>query len=144
MTRLSTNMDLQRATFVESLSGSLKKQAAKAVADHDKLVTLAYSYLADGLEESECVELLMVDGLRRDSAESYTAMAMSNASPNDMGLSEYTFQFEDSSGKLWSSFDIGKTVQASSTEDAWTRTEEMLFSHPDFETERIITVTRVS
>ncbi|TRZ83334.1 hypothetical protein D4R86_00790 [bacterium] len=143
MTRLSTNMDLQRATFVESLYGSLKKQAAKAVEDHDKIVTLASSYLADGLEESECVELLMIDGLHRDSAESYTAMAMANALDNE-DLSEYTFQFEDSSGKLWSSFDIGKTVQASSSEDAWTKTEEMLFSHPDFETERIVTVTRIS
>jgi len=143
MTRLSTNMDLQRATFVESLYGSLKKQAAKAVEDHDKIVTLASSYLADGLEESECVELLMIDGLHRDSAESYTAMAMANA-PDNEDLSEYTFQFEDSSGKLWSSFDIGKTVQASSSEDAWTKTEDMLFSHPDFETERIVTVTRIS
>jgi len=137
-------MDLQRATFVESLYSSLKKQAAKEIEDHDRLGTLASSYLADGLEESECVELLMIDGLHRDSAESYTALAMSNAPIDDAGLSEYTFQFEDSSGKLWSSFDIGKTVQASSTEDAWTRTEEMLFSHPDFETERIITVTRIS
>lgn len=136
-------MDLQRATFVESLYGSLKKQAAKAVEDHDKIVTLASSYLADGLEESECVELLMIDGLHRDSAESYTAMAMANA-PDNEDLSEYTFQFEDSSGKLWSSFDIGKTVQASSSEDAWTKTEDMLFSHPDFETERIVTVTRIS
>ena len=144
MTRLSTNMDIQRATFVESLYGSLKKQAAKAVMEHDKIIALASSYLEDGLEESECVELLMIDGLKRDSAESYTAMAMANSSMENGDLDEYTFQFEDSSGKLWSSFDIGKTVQASSTEDAWTRAEEMLFSQPDLETERIITVTRIS
>jgi len=144
MARLSTNMDLQRATFVESLYGSLKKQASKDLEDQSKLISLASSYMADGLEESECVELLMIDGLERSSAESYTALAMSNNSNDEMeGSSEYTFQFEDINGKLWSSFDIGHTVKASSDEEALTKTEEMLFSQPAYEGERIISVTRM-
>ena len=145
MIKPSTNMDLQRTTFIESLYSSLKKQAAHALVEHDKLRALASSYLADGLEEAECVELLMIEGLERNSAESYTALAMSNTEQDQIeGLSEYTFQFEDSSGKLWSSFDIGKTVKASSSDDAWAKTENMLFSSSGFETERVVSVTRIS
>jgi len=137
-------MDIQRATFVESLYGELRKEATQALDEQDKLISLASSYLSDGLEEGECVELLMIDGLERDSAESYTALAMSNETTHIEGLSEYTFQFEDANGKLWSSFDVGKTVKASSNEDAWTKTEEMLFSQSDLDTERIVSVTRMA
>ena len=144
MTRLSTNMDFQRATFVESLYASLKKQASKVVQDQEKFIILASSYLSDGLEESECVELLMIDGLERDTAESYTALAMSNEVRPETALNEYSFQFEDAYGKLYTSFDIGKTVKAANEEDARIKTEEIIYNEQDIEPGQIISVTRIS
>jgi len=138
-------MDFQRTTFVESLHSKLKKQAFQAINEQEKFVALASTYLSDGLEEGECVELLMIDGLDRAGAESYTALAMSNESAKNMkGLNEYAFQFEDLDGKLWSSFDIGETIKASNSEEAWIKTEEMLFNQSDLETERVVSVTRIS
>jgi len=145
MSRPITDRDVQRVTFVEALYSNLKKQAAVALADHDKILTLAESYLSDGLEQNECVELLMIDGLSRDAAESYVSKAMSQEElVADSGLYDYSFQFEDIEGKRWSSYDIGKLVKASSDEDAWTKAEEMLDADSDLELENVISVTRIS
>lgn len=142
MTRPSTGMDVQRVTFVESLHNSLKRQATKAIAEHKKYASLARSYLEDGLEESECVELLMIDGLSREAAESYSAMVKSEVEENG-DLSEYTFQFEDEMGRITSSYDIGKTVRASNDEEAWEKAEEILESGSQIEAQKLISVNRI-
>jgi len=145
MNRPITDRDVQRVTFVDALYSNLKKQAAVALADQQKLFTLASSYLHDGLEYGECVELLMIDGLSREAAESYVSKAMSQEElENVEGLHDYSFQFEDIDGKRWSSYDIGRLVKASSDKDAWNKAEEMLDSEPDLDLEKIILVTRVS
>jgi len=144
MTRPSTGMDMQRVTFVESLHNSLRKQASKAIAEHKKYASLAKSYLEDGLEESECVELLMIDGLSREAAESYAAMVKSEAEDTTSNLSEYTFQFEDEFGKLNSSYDIGKTVRASTDEEAWEKAEEILENGSQVEAQKLISVNRIN
>lgn len=144
MTRPSTDRDFQRVTFIESLHNSLKKQAKKALADHHRFVAVAQSYMQDGLEESECVELLMIDGVSREAAEGYVAMAESNEAPKEEHLPEYTFQFEDIYGKVWSSFDIGKTVRASTDEEAWTKAADLVDADPDLEPQNILSVSRIS
>jgi len=145
MTRPSTNMDMQRATFVESLHNSLKKQTAKAINEHSKFITLANSYVSDGLDESESIELLMIDGLSREAAESYVQMALNEEEVQPDGLFEYSFQFEDVYGKIWSSFDINKTVRASTDDEAWNKAEEILDADSEkVESERIISVTKNS
>jgi len=145
MIRQATNLDEQRVTFVESLYNSLKQQAAKALVDHHKLVAIASAYLDDGLEESECVELIMLDGISREGAEGYVAMAMNNEEENSNNkLPEYSFQFEDSYGKIWSSYDIDRTVRATSSEEAWEKAETIADASPDLEIQKVIAVTRIS
>lgn len=134
-----TNLDEQRVTFIESLHSSLKKQASKVLAEHKRFVTIAKAYLDDGLEESECAELLMIDGISRETAESYTAMASNDVSDNS-GLCEYSYRFEDGFGKAVSSYDIGKTIRASSDEEAWIKAEESL---DDVEFQKILSINRV-
>ena len=142
MSKPLTNMDRQRVDFVESLYSSLKKQTVQAIADHKKFIKLANSYVNDGLEESECVELLMIDGLSRDASESYTAMAISKEG-NEETPAEYSFQFEDQEGKIYSSYDIGKTIHASTDEEAWTKAEEIIDEETVIEPHKILSVTRV-
>ncbi len=125
MNKISTNRDMQRLTFVESLHNSLRKQAVKAILDQNKFISLASNYVEDGLNDNECVELLMIDGLSREVAENYVLMAQSNIEEmND--LQDYSFQFEDESGRIWSSFDIDKTIKAINDNDAWEKAEGML------------------
>jgi hypothetical protein len=148
MKRVVTTRDIQRTTFIESLYNNLKKQAAKAEVEHEKFRVLVSSYLTDGLEEAECVELLMIDGLSRDTAESYTAMAMSlgtgkESDDSSEGLYEYSFQFEDVHGIVYSSFDIGKTVKASSNNEAWTKAEDALSIEDTLEFDKILSVNRI-
>ena len=143
MTRPSTNMDMQRATFVESLHNSLKKQASKAIAEHNKFITLAASYVEDGLDESEAIELLMIDGLSREASESYISMALSKEGSMQDDLQEYSFQFEDVTGRVYSSFDVGKTIRAASEEDAWSKALESLDNESGIDPERILSVSRI-
>jgi len=143
MSRPSTSRDVQRVTFVESLHNSLKKQATKALAEQKKFISIASSYVNDGLEESECIELLMIDGLSREAAESYTAMAMNKESEARNELSEYSFQFEDVDGKILSSYDIGKTIKASNEEEAWAQAEAFLYDESDVEPHKLLNIHRI-
>lgn len=142
MSRPSTSMDVQRVTFVESLYSSLKKQATKAIAEHQKFIKLASSYVEDGLEDKECVELLMIDGLKREAAEGYVSMVKSNKEETPDNLFEYSFQFEDESG-IMSSYDIGKIVRAANDDDAWTKAEELLYNEAGIENHKVLSVSRI-
>ena len=142
--RPTTNRDIQRVTFVESLHNSLKKQACAAIADHKKFSALANSYLADGLEEPECVELLVIDGLTREAAESYVAMAVNKEEEEkEIDLPEYSFQFEEN-GRIWSSHDINQIVQASTEEEAWEKAQVILDDTNDiYSSRRVISVRKI-
>jgi len=143
MSKQFTTRDIQRATFVESLHSSLKKQASIAIADSNRFMKLACSYIEDGLNESECIELLMIDGLSREASESYLAMASSNEVQETDGLHDYSFQFEDSYGKIYSSYDIGKVVRASNDSEAWEKAEIAIDTQEDLEAHTVISISRI-
>lgn len=141
MTNPLTSRDIQRVTFVESLHDSMKKQASEVIADHNRFVVLATSYIEDGLKESECVELLMIDGLGREAAESYAAMALSHEESTEEQLPQYNFRFEEN-GRIWSSYDIGSVVEASSDDDAWEKAQAILDDRYDDE-HNLLSVNRM-
>ena len=143
MKNSSTTEDLIRLSFVENLYKQLRQQTKTAIEDHDRMVSKANIYLEDGLSESECSELLIIDGITREAAESYVQLAQENA-PRIDGRHEYSFQFEDVYGKVWSSYDINNAVYASSDEEAWEKAETVMLSDPSIEPERIVSVDRVS
>ena len=127
MSKPSTSRDIQRATFVESLNNSLKKQAARAIVEQKRFIVLAKSYVEDGLEEKECIELLMIDGLNREASEGYVTMALANQEASqDACDGEYSFKFEDDNGRILCSYDIGKTIHASTDEEAWEQAEQLM------------------
>jgi len=139
----STSRDAQRVSFVESLHSSLQKQTVKAMSEHNRLITLAKSYIEDGLSESESIELLMIDGLNRDASESYISLAM--CEKEDEGeLSEYSFQFEDDYGRIWSSYDLNKTVRASSNEEALQKISDLSDIDLDISLSRVVSVSRIN
>jgi hypothetical protein len=146
MTTPSTTRDIQRATFIESLSTSLRKQAHEALADQQKFLALATSYMGDGLEEGECVELLMIDGLSRESAESYTSRVLSEEEEKEAvnELDEYSFQFEDEYGKIWSSYDIDETIRATNEHEAIEKADELLDKSSLIECSKVLSVSRIS
>ena len=145
MTR-SITRDIQRATFIEGLHNSLKKQASQAIKDQKRFLTLASSYMEDGLEEGECIELLMIDGLSREAAESYASIALSDEGEGavESSFNEYSFQFEDAYGKIWSSYDIGEIVQASDESDAFEKADEILCASSNVEHNKVLSVSRIS
>ena len=131
--------DTQKAIFIENLRKNLKRQDAKCLSDYNRFKKLASSYLSDGLSESECIELLMIDGLSREASESYTSLVMANNQTNKSD--EYSFRFEDVYGKVWSSYDIGKVIKASSVNDARAKAEEFLNDEGSYlESEQIISI----
>ena len=137
----STGIDIQRAAFVDSLYNSLRQQADSALKDRDKILLEAESFLEDGLSESEAIELLIIDHrISREAAESYISMSSDNDIKSDGN--EYSFQFSDDYGKVWSSHDIGKVVYASSDEEAWAKAEQVILE-VDSELDSVLSVNRV-
>jgi len=144
MMRQSTNRDIQRVAFVESLHISLKAQVAKASIENRRFTTIAGAYMADGLEESECIELLMIDGLSREASEGYVSMALNQEDFSDTILPEYTFQFEDVYGRVWSSLDIDKKVNASTDNEAWVLAEEIIDGLSHLEPVKVLSINRMA
>jgi hypothetical protein len=138
-----TSDDIRRIAFVENLYKQLRAQTQSAIEEHDRMVNKASEYLKDGVSELECAELLVIDGVSRDVAENYVREAKIDA-PYSYGEYEYSFQFEDVYGKVWSSHDISHAIYASSDEEAWEKAETKIFSDPSIEPERVVSVDRVS
>lgn len=153
MKGLSTGRENQRADFVESLYKSLRKKTETALGEHNKLSTLASVYLSDGLDPSECIELLIIESnISRDAANAYVSMAQTQQSnqsnqlnqPINEDSGEYSFQFEDIHGKIFSSADIGITLKAFSDDEAWEKAEEYIATNTLIESDKIISVDRIS
>ena len=139
----STGRDIQRVTFVDNLYAQLRLQTASAIADRDRLVHLAESYVMDGLNDDECAELMMIETeVSRETAESFVELSHSQLPIVESG-SEYSFQFSDIYGKVWSSNDIGRTVFANSHDEAVEKAEALVFDSKDVEPEKILSVDRV-
>ena len=87
----------------------------------------------------------MIDGLDRETAEGITVHASNNSEEchSDAG-EEYAFQFEDSAGKVHSSFDFGLTVRAFTEKEAWDKAEEMINNDVDIEAENVISIKKIS
>jgi len=123
---LSTSNEAQRTAFVDSLYNSLRKKTEAAINKHHKMAVQASSYLNDGLDNQECIELLMIEGkLSREAATSYVSMAQEETIVSD-DQHDYSFQFEDDKGKILSSYDIGKRIFASNDSEAWEKSEAAL------------------
>ena len=142
MSKPSTSRDMQRATFVESLHNSLKKQAAKAIVEQKRFIALAKSYVEDGLEEKECIELLMIDGINREAAEGYVSMALEHKEASNDSDGEYSFKFEDSSGRILCSYDIGRTIHANTDEEAWEQAEQIM-NELDVGASKLLNIQRI-
>ena len=139
----STSKDINDSAFIENLYKQMKKQTQSAINEHNHMVEMAQMYLDDGVTESECAELLVIDGLSREAAANYVQAAQDNNKSLD-GQYEYSFSFEDVYGKVWSSYDINHYVYASSDEDAWEQAENKIFSDPSIEPERVVSIDKVS
>lgn len=145
MKGLSTNRENQRTDFVDSLYKNLKQKAKAAVIQHNRLSTMASAYLTDGLDPQECVELLIIEeDISRDAANAYVNMAQAEHSVAGIEGGEYSFQFEDIHGKVWSSHDIGITVRASSDDEAWEKAEELIFTNLSVDPDKVVSVDRIS
>jgi hypothetical protein len=141
MKKHHTGRERQRTDFVDNLHFYLKKNAAKAMKDYQKHLDDARDYLQDGLDENEAIELLIVDGLNREAAKNCVLRVTSEKIVD--GDTEFSFQFEDIYGRVWSSHDVGLTVFANNDDEAWEKAEISLEEKDDLEPERVISVSRI-
>ena len=145
MKKVITSLDRQRDDFITSLYSGLKKETANALKQHKKYASMAFSYVNDGLDNDEVVELLILDGLSREAASKYVNMAEDNrVEDNDCGLNTYSFTYETSSGKLINSMEYGKVIKAGTDESAWEKAEELINNDMDLEAESIISINRIN
>jgi len=133
----------QRTLFVDALYTHLKKEAEKVQDEYNKYASSAREYVTSGLSDSEAIELLIVDGVDREAAQSYITMA------KEMGVStedediEFSFVFEDVYGNVFTSHDINKTVFASSNSEAFQKACTLIGDDNEYEIQSILSVERV-
>lgn len=143
MKKIVTSRDLQRNDFVKSLYEKIHRNAVDAYKEHRKNAMKASSYLRDGLSPSECVELLILDGLTREASMKYVDMAEDAYEPEEAGRYTYSFTFEDTHGRIWNSHEIGKIITADNDEDAWIKAEAFLGDDSQYESELIVSVDKI-
>lgn len=129
----------QRTLFVDSLYAHLKKETEKVKTEYNRYASLAHDYIESGLDDSEVAELLIVDGLDRDAAKGYISMAKDNWGGEERDQ-EFSFVFEDVYGNVFSSHDIGKTIFASSEEEAFKKASCLTGDDSEYEIQNIISV----
>ena len=137
-----TSNEIQRNDFIKNLYEQIKVTTKKEIAEHERFASIANHYMEDGLEPEECVELLIVDGLDRDAAAQYVDMAFDCKEASE-ALDDYTFTFEDSRGRVWSSCDVNIIIKASCEDDAWQQAEDMITSSDNLEIESVISVEKM-
>ena len=137
-----TSRNEHHSDFIESLYNNLRKETEFVLNKKNQYVHKAASYVDDGLSDGEAVELMIIEtGLPREACEGYVCMASQNSVES---LDEFSFQFEDSDGKVWSSIDIGKNIYAENEDNAWELAEEMLDNELlSVGAERIISINKI-
>jgi len=138
----STNEDLSKSQFVQSLYRSLRQQTKNAISDHKKWMAKTAIFIQDGLDSEECEELLVIEGLSRAAAKNYVEMVQSDVEKGG-GLNEYSFQFEDAYGTVLGSYDVGKKIFASNENEAWEKSEEVVGNLDSNSELRLISVEKV-
>jgi hypothetical protein len=133
----------QRTLFVDSLYAHLKKEAEKVKTEYNKFANTARDYVESGLSDSEAAELLVVDGLDRDAALSYVAMAKEMGDSSEGEEQEFSFVFEDIYGNVFSSHDIERTITASSDKEAFQKACSLIGDDNDYEIQSILSVEKV-
>lgn len=141
MKRQLTARDLQRNDFIENLYGSLRRQAEDTLEGRDEIRRTASEYVADGLDPAECIELLIIDGVDREAAKCYVEDALSEDTYGEE--SDYAFSFEDVGGRIWSSYEVGQVITASSDEEAWQKAEALMDTCHSLEMERVVSVSKI-
>lgn len=137
-----TSRNEQHSDFIDSLYKNLRKETELVLNKKNDYIHKAASYVDDGLSDDEAVELMIIEtGLPREACEGYLEMAHQDDASS---LDEYSFQFEDSNGKVWSSVDIGSNIYADSEENALEIAEGMLDNElMSVEAERIISINKI-
>lgn len=160
----------QRTYFVNNLYNEMKKQDQKTKVEFEKFASLAEEYISDGLSEDEAIELLLVDGITREAANSYLDMAkdnlqedISNKANNGFysekenleedynskfmdeedNANQYSFIFEDSYGNVFSSYDIDEIITANCKKEAFKIASSFIGDENPYEIEKIISVEKI-
>ena len=142
MKTIITSNDLQRNDFITSLHEQMKVATKRDIHNHEAFLVKASQYMNDGLNTDECVELLIMDGLNRETANQYMKYASDN---QDMNADEhkYIFAFDDVHGRIWNSHDVNLTIVAGNENDAWAKAEQLINERDDLEIESILSVEKI-
>ena len=142
--RVSISLDGEQSKLLHSVRGFGNKEAEKVKVEYNQYASTASSYMRSGLSESEAVELLIVDGLDRDAANSYITMAKDIGDVNIVNEEEqeFSFVFEDSYGNVFTSHDIDKTIVASSEPEAFKKACALIGDDNQYEIRSIISIEK--
>lgn len=139
----SENLDFKKADFIENFYKILKSKNQSAIKENQKNISLMKKYISYGLEEGECIELFVSNGMNRNIADSYFKLAKEQNFDEQHNLKKYSFKFETEDQEIFNSFDIKKIIKASSYDEACDLAEKFLENSEDFSNCKLITVSLI-
>ena len=136
---MKTVRNVQRSIFLHELRNHM--DIMRSGTRRAELVTSAEEYLREGLSESECKELLVMDGFNGDMVKSCVDDLCKSSEISEDEEPRWGFELEDSHGNIISNADIGMVITAGNRTEAWEKVEAtMSLKDP---TERLLRVFKV-
>jgi len=143
-TKRATSREIQRSIFSDSLFKELEAMERSTESRNTSLGIKAAEYRNEGLDPSDIVDMLILDGfppaLSRQYVETSTA-----ASYIDMQeeCPLWDFLYEDASGRIWRGSQLGMTVTGEDREEA-IKNAAALVASGDIQLERVIDAERIT
>ena len=122
----SSGRSVQSSIFM----ASLHKEMDALKNDKGRTIEAARQYLDEGCTSQEAKELLAIDGHPAEFIPAAIRMASQENHDHDRegSLQKWGFNAEDSYGRIVTHADMNVEIQASSKDEAWQKTEELVDS----------------
>jgi len=138
---LPSNRQVQSSIFISSLRSSMDKMASSC--KKSEMIKVAHDYISTGMSRKETEELLVLDGFERSMAEALMKTANFSEEFHEDTDPRWSFEIEDTHGRIFSSSEFGITIVANSEEEAQEKAEQEIEKYSTLELENIVNLKKV-
>ena len=138
---LPSNRQVQSSIFISSLRNSMDKMSTTC--KKNEMVKAAHQYISTGMSRKETEELLILDGYEPSMAQNLMKSANFSEEFHEDTDPRWSFEIEDTHGRIYSSSEFGITIVANSEEEAQEKAEIEIEKYSTIELDSILNLKKV-